>query len=237
MKKLAVLATVLLAFAASPAWAQGGLNLSFSDCGTFGVSMVAVNCATNTGSTLFIHASVFPAAAMTKFASATCTIDIKIGGGSLPPWWQTLSGQCRANSIGMSFDPLNNNTNCPGIWGGNPNVPVVTIQQGAGGPDYVRLNGVAALFAGSEVPLEAGTEQWVCRVTINKANTLTCSGCALPATIVLSEVSLQGPPDPTQRITAPAYNSCIGLKGGLAFCPGVVPVQNRTWGMVKSAYK
>ena len=236
MKKILTLAAALLAFGATASMAQG-LNLSFGDCGTLGTQTVAVNCNSNSGVLILMHASVFPAVPMNTFAAATTVIDVRVGGGVLPPWWQTNTGQCRANSIAMSYDPTNNPGGCPDIWGGNPNLQVTAIQQGVNGPDRVRINGVAAIPAGSEIPLATGTELWVCRVSINKTNTLTCAGCSLPATIVLNEIAMQDPNQPQQRITNPGDNYCVGLSGGAASCPGATPTENRTWGAVKNMYR
>jgi hypothetical protein len=237
MKKILTLAAALLVVAASSAMAQG-LNLSWGNCGTAGTSTVAINCNSNAGALLVANASVFPQVPMNTFAAATCVIDVKVNGGTLPPWWQTNTGQCRANSIGMSFDPNNNVSDCVDIWAGNPNLQVTAIQQGVWGADWVRLNGVAAIPAGSEIPLATGTELWVCRITINKANTLTCAGCSQPAQIVLNEIAMQDPNQPQQRVTNPGDNACIGLSGGQPLCAGgATPAQNRTWGAVKNLYR
>ena len=236
MKKLVTLAAVLLAFGATASMAQG-YNLSFDNCGTAGTSTVAINCASNTGATIIAVASVFPYWAMNTFAAASCIIDVQVAGGVLPPWWQTNTGQCRANAIRMSFDPINNNSNCPDIWAGHANLQVTAIQQGVNGPDRVRINGVAAFPAGSEIPIATGTELWVCRIAINMAGTTTCAGCSQPAQIVLNQISLQDPNQPAKYVSNPANNACIGISGGQPLCAGgATPAQNRTWGAVKGLY-
>lgn len=236
MKKVLTLAAALLVFGASTSMAQG-LNLHWNDCGVGGgATTMAFNCASNAGAPYTLIASVFPQAPMTQFAAATAVIDIGVQGGTLPQWWQTNSGQCRANAIAMSFDPSNNLSSCLDIWGGNPNLQVTAVQQGVNGPDRVRLNGVAAIPAGSEIPLAAGDELWLCRVTIGRAATLTCAGCALGASIVLNEVSIQSPSEPKQVITNQAGNYCVGNTAGIAFCPGATPTLNKTWGALKGLY-
>jgi hypothetical protein len=236
MKKILTLAAALLVVA-SASMAQG-LNLSFGNCGPAGTTTVVVNCNSNAGALLVINASMYPAAPMGTFAAATAIIDCRAGGlGGLPAWWQTRAGQCRANSVGMSFDPNNNVTDCADIWAGNPNLQVTDIQQGLNGPDHVRFIGVAAIPAGSEIAVAPGAELWVCRLTINKANTLTCAGCALPSSLVFNEAYLQDPNEPAQKVTNPADNYCVGLSGGAASCPGATPATNRTWGAVKNLYR
>jgi len=235
MKKVLTLAAAVLVLGASTASAQG-LNLYFGGCSDGGTLTQSLNCGSNTGLALTLHASVFPGSPLTLFAAATAVVDIKAGpeGGPLPLWWQTASGQCRANSISMSFDPANNNTACGDLWGGNPNLQVTAIQQGLHGSNSVRVNGVAALPAGSEIPVAVGTELWVCRITINKTATTTCAGCSQPASIVLNEISMQEPGGAPQRINNVVSNSCASISGGP--CPGATPAANRTWGAVKSLY-
>jgi len=236
MKKILTLAAALLVVA-SASMAQG-LNLSFTDCGPAGLTTVVVNCNSNAGVVIAVNASAYLSAPMAQFAAATAIIDVRAGGvGGLPPWWQTRAGQCRANAVGMSFDPNVNATSCADLWQGNPNLQVTDVQQGLNGPDHVRFIGVAAIPAGSEIAIEPGSELWVCRLTINKANTLTCAGCALPSSMVLNELYLQDPSAPAQKITNPADNYCVGLSGGAASCPGATPATNRTWGAVKNLYR
>jgi len=185
-----------------------------------------------------MNASVFPAVPMATFASASAIIDVSTTGGTLPAWWQTAAGQCRQNQITISFDPSVNATTCPDIWGFGTIVQVSAIQQGVNGPNRVRVNGLAAIPAGSEIPLATGDELWLCMVQIFRANTLACvTGCSSPATIVFNETKLLSPTEPQSVITNPAGNYCIGWNGGVATCPGATPTENRTWGAVKNLYR
>lgn len=235
MKKVLTLAAALLVFGASASFAQG-LNLYWNDCQS-GVTNFVNPCNSNTGTLITMHASVFPPA-MPMFASTTTVVDIAVADATLPAFWLTNAGQCRANAIAISYDPNNNPGTCPDLWQFNQNLQVSAIQQGVNGPNRVRVNGVAAVPAGSELNVPGGSEQWVCRVSINRANTLACAGCATPATIVLNEMYMQQPGGlPAYRITNPADNYCIGWNGGNAQCPGATPTQNATWGAVKNLYR
>jgi len=238
MKKVLTLAALMLTVGASAVLAQG-LNLNFNDCAAGGgAPSVVVNCNSNLAAgTLTLVCSVFPQAPMSHFAAATAVVDISVQAGTLPAWWQTASGQCRANAISMSFDPAGNLTSCADIWGGNPNLQVTAIQQGLHGASSVRVNGVAALPAGGEIALATGSELFLCYVKIGKASTTTCAGCTTPASIVLNESSIQSPDEPKQTITNVADNYCVGISGGTANCPGATPAQNRTWGSVKNLYR
>jgi len=235
MKKVLTLVAAVLVFGASASFAQG-LNLYWNDCQS-GVTNFANTCATASGSTMSMHASVFPPS-MPMFAATTTVVDIAVADATLPAWWLTNAGQCRANAIGISYDPNNNPGTCPDLWQFNQNLQVSQIQQGVNGPNRIRVNGVAAVPAGSELNVVGGSEQWVCRVTITRTNQLTCAGCLTPATIVLNEMYMQQPGGlPAYRITNPADNYCIGYNGGDAQCPGATPTQNATWGAVKNLYR
>jgi hypothetical protein len=115
---------------------------------------------------------------------------------------------------------------------GNPVLQLISIQQSL---HSVRIDGVAALPAGSEIAVGADQELWVCRVNITRANPLNCAGCAAPAGIWLDEIKLQSPNAPSQRITNEWNNNCLGLNGGSWNC--YTPAQNRSWGAVKSLYR
>jgi hypothetical protein len=240
MKKVITLAALLVAFGASSALAQSGVNLGWDDCATgtpAGDKVFA--CNVNTGAAFTLHASVVIPAAMTAFAATNTIIDVHVNDVALPAWWQTDVGQCRANSIGMSFDPNNNSTSCVDLWGGNPNLQVTAIQQGVNGPNRVRVNGVAAIPAGSEIAVPAdNADLWVCRVTINRAASTTCAGCTFGGCIVLNEVSLLQPDIPGMYVTNEATKRWVTWQGGGGTdCPADTPTQNRTWGAVKNMYR
>jgi hypothetical protein len=238
MKKVLTLAVALLAFGASTCLAQG-LDMHWNDCsgGAFTNTTPALNCNSNGGVALTLVCSVTPGTAIGQFAAATAVVDIMVGapGSSLPLWWQTASGQCRANAISMSFDPNNSSGACDNVWGGNPNLQVTAIQQGLHGSNSIRVNGVAALPAGSEIPIGAGAELYLCNVKITKGNTLTCAGCTTPAQVVFNECKMQSPSAPDQVVSNEGGKYCQSVAGGI--CPGGTPAQNKTWGSVKSLYR
>lgn len=242
MKKFSTLAVMLLALAASSAQAQSGLNMAWDECITgAGALDKTFACNTNTGAAFTMHTSVVVPDAMPKFAATSTVIDIHINDPAIPAWWQTLAGQCRANAIGISYDPTNNTTSCADLWQGNPNLQVSTVQQGVNGANRVRVLGTAAVPAGSELNVPAdNAELWVCRVTIARAGTVgACNtGCSLGACIVLNEMFMQQPGLPAYRVTNQATSRFVTWNGGGGTdCPTDTPAINRTWGAVKGLYR
>lgn len=242
MKKIVTLTAALLAFSATLALAAGGLNLHFGGCAADGGATTSTfACGVNTGQEV-LYASVVLPANMPRFLGTTALIDVTVEAPSLPDWWLTASGQCRANSIGMSFDPLTIGTACDGIWGTTSNLAVFQLQQNLHGPNTFRLNGGAAVQAGQEIALVADgtTELNVCRVVITHAKTTgvdACAGCSSGACIVLQECYLQQPAgQPLYRLTTPISN-VVTFNNGTLDCMGATPTQNKTWGAVKGMYR
>jgi hypothetical protein len=243
MKKVVTFTAALLAFGASMAFAAGGLNLHFDGCAADGGASSAVfACNVNTGQEVLFASIVLPAD-MPKFLGSSAIVDVLVEAPSLPDWWRTAAGQCRANAISMSFDAsILVTPNCADIWNSQPNLAVFQVQQFLHGPSSVRLNGGAAVPAGSEIALVADgvTELNVARVVINHTKTTgvgACDGCLAGACIVLQECYLQQPAGmPLYRLSTPISN-VVTLNNGSLNCTGATPTQNRTWGAVKGLYR
>lgn len=250
MKKLLVLAVGLLAMA-STAHAQAGLNLNWNGCvGDGRVTGASFLCNTNTGATFGAFASIVLPTDLTAFAATTAIVDVGFTGATIPAWWQTGTGQCRAGSVSFSADP-NTITNggaggCLDIWGGSAQVLGVFQPQPSvhGLPNELRLNGGAAIPAGTEIAWAAdGTEFVVAKFTINRAKTTgtgSCAGCTTGACLTLNECFVQQPnPLPGYRVTnaASANSNFITFQSGAPACPSATPSQNRTWGAVKNLYR
>ena len=98
MRRTSILALALLALGATPAAPQG-FNLYWDACGpTDGRVQTLFACDANTPpASMFV--SVYPRWSMTQFAAATLKLRFEIKGGTIPPWWQTATGQCRQHAI------------------------------------------------------------------------------------------------------------------------------------------
>ncbi len=245
MKKILTLTAALMVIGASASLASG-LIANWNDCATGGVVKdQAFACDRNLGNVQLYLSAVVPAD-MPMFAATSAIVDVQVSDAVLPDWWLTNSGQCRANAISMSFDPsvLAGGFNCWNIWHDNPNLSVFAIQQGLHGPNTVRLNGGAAIPAGSEYDVPAdGSELIIAKVTINFSKTINtgaCAGCTSGACLVFNEAKMQQPAgvgDYTVTNEDSPGSAYVTWQGGIAECPIPTPAKNRTWGAVKNLYR
>ncbi len=252
MKKLITLVVAVLALSASTAMAQSGLGLYWNDCspasGGSGASSMTWACNANTGAGFALFTSVIVPTAMSKFTATSAIVDVTIESGTLPDWWQTNAGQCRPNAITMSFDPVVLAGSCLDIWQGSILLSVFAAQQGTNvqghAANTVRLNGGAAIPAGSEINVPAdGSELFVSKVNISRTKSTgvgSCAGCDLAACLVLNECFLQQPAgmgDYRVVNEAPGRSRWVTWNGSPTNCPDGTPTQNRTWGAVKNLYR
>ncbi len=247
MKKILTLAATLMVIGASASMASG-LYLNWDDCsaasGGAGVQQKTFACNSNTGAGFALYTSVAVPTTMPKFTATSAIVDVAVDAPTLPDWWLTNAGQCRPNAVTMSFDPVVLALSCPNIWADGILLSVFAAQQGTNGPNKVRLNGGAAIPAGSEITVNAdGTELLVSKVNISRTKstgTGSCAGCNLGACLVLNECFLQQPAGMGDyRVTNAATpgSNFVTWQGGVAQCPLPTPAQNRTWGAVKNLYR
>lgn len=241
------LALLLLVATAAGAFAQSGLNLHWDQCyADGGTTFKGIACDSNTGFDVLI-VSLVPPADMPQLAVVSAILDFYLADGAVPPWWQTMAGQCRPNAIGISFD---SNTfpyteACSSIWQSQVPSQLVAIQPELDGPNHLRLTSFAAVPAGQELALYAdGTELVAARVTIShtkSTGTGACEGCRTGACIWLSEMRLRQPGgvgDHTLTHVAAsqwAYRNAGGGYPRPETCH--TPALNRTWGSIKTLYQ
>ena len=114
----------------------------------------------------------------------------------------------------------------------------------------VRLLSTAALPTGDSRigPIEAGTEVYTFKLTMNNAKTVglgSCGGCEDEACIVLNSIlvtQVPGTPNGNFTITTPGIAHHVLWHGWSTTdpahnCLGYSPVRDRTWGAVKAMYR
>ncbi len=231
---LCALALVAGLLSRSPASASG-INLSWNDCGTYGVGGKSSPCTANSGVNIIVGSFVPPPGINTLVAIAA-TLDVQTSSPVLPNWWQLdRDNGCRPSSLSSQFN-IQTLSSCADFWQG----------QGLGMMDYRRsdrganrglLRLVCAIDENAGRSVDSGTEYYAFQVVINNARSSgsdACSGCMTPTCIILNSIELDqfGGPAP-QILTNPVNRSMVTWQGGE--CQG--GVRNRTFGQIKSIYR
>lgn len=238
--RFALLAMCALSLLLRPPAHAGGINLSWSDCGLAGTMNRSFACNTNVGAHQMV-ASFDPSQSLSGVVNAVGIIDLCTGGVPLPPWWTFINpGSCRPTALSASAAYIGGSFQCADHWSGQGFATIGAYQVGYDGWDSARILVHVWTTQYTPGPVEPGTEYHA--FTVNILNTATvgesaCGGCSVGACIVLNEIQIwtQGG---GEVITATRDRNYLHWQGATVFnCPFVVPVQNRTWGQVKSLYR
>lgn len=242
MKKTLVLAGSMLALTATIASAQG-INLAWTDCGANGTSSNSSTCSSNSGVPYTMIASYLPPAGVNKLAGLSAQVDITSSTPSLPDWWKHGTGQCRTTSgLSISFDFTGGPFACADYFVGQA-AGGFAYDIGYGTANRARLRVQAAIPAGTEGPVDPGTEYYAFKANVQRAKSTgvgSCAGCSEPMCIVLNSIQLFQPleegNDP--EITNPANSNYVTWQSPVvAGCPLSTPTRNSSWGQVKSLYR
>ena len=242
MKQIAIAAAALLAFGSSTAGATG-INLSWSDCGAAGAASQTFDCTTNTGAPFSLIASFIPPAGVDEFLGMSAQIDVTTPTATLPDWWKHGTIECRStNGMSTNFDFQSLPVSCTDFYQGQA-VGGSLYTVGYGAPNRGRLQVQAAVPFDNRGPVDAGTEYAAVRVNIQRTRSSgagSCSGCTVPACIVLNSIQLFQPPDRLNdpEISNPANSNFVTWQAStVANCPQSTAAPGKTWGQVKSLYR
>lgn len=245
------------------------LRLSWDHCAADGkVADRSFACDTNTGSeSLWLSMVIQDGVPRTNVAAISGNVDVRTTSSLLPPWWQTLAGQCRANVVSLVVGAPAAGGACE-PWFGSGGVEPLGVfgqQQGIEGSNSLRWPLGAAVPAGSEVTLAPGTEYLLARIQITHARSVgtgACTGCLVPVCIGFGELDLnyaggtsmeriaggpastvtwQGAYVSNYTPSLPGYDEWgyprYTYSGNLQCATGPVPAGNRTWGTIKTLYR
>lgn len=260
MKKV-LLVGAMLVLSASMASAQGGLLLSWEDCAGSGggtvdkLGITSWNCNTNNNGTAsaprtaFLFAGFTAPPGIVDMSGVRCIIDYQASmGGVLAPWWDynnypaTPAG-CR---VGFMTTDLNAAGSCNHWSGGTTVGGNVVFQSGAGGPDRVRIDVLAAMAGQPPAPvaLVPGDEYGIMMFEVRNDKTIgasACAGCSTPVCMVFNNLLIgQVSPATPQVVNAPG--NVNGLSSYVTWrtaanCPGATPAKKSSWGQIKSLYR
>jgi hypothetical protein len=245
MKKTLLIAGALLALTASMASAQGGINLSWTDCGVAGLAAKTFACTNNSGSDILVVSAVSPAP-MNQLVAAEIVIDLQSNQAVLSDWWSLTTGTgCRPTSLSGLANFATLPGTCLDTWSGAASGGIdYTFQFGA--PNRGRIRGVWAVPGTSPATSDGASEYYIEELILNHAKTVgtgSCAGCGDGACIVLNSIKLSSPSTAHQDYTVsnPLNRAYVTYQAGgvdpSGGCPGATPTRNSTWGSVKSLYR
>lgn len=229
-------------FAGSPVT---GLNLSWDDCGAFGVETRTFACDTNAGQSVIVG-SFLPPAGVDSLIGCEIVIDISSKPSAIPDWWSFRNpSTCRQSSMVTSFDFTAGPLNCTDYWAGRgfeSSTYDIGFETAA---DRARLLAATTLLFGPSDgpgPADQGTEYYAFKITIDHEKTVgtgACAGCEIPVCIVFNQIVLRQPGGGARdvTITSPADRYHVIWQPPRSDCPTVVPARNRTWGSIKAIYR
>ncbi len=209
---------------------NGGINLSWSDCGTAGTENMTFACDANSGSAFAMIASFIPPPNVTEFAGMSAQIDIRSNTATLPDWWRHGSQQCRSTTgLATSFDFTSGPFTCVDYFAGQA-AGGYAYDVGFGSPSRARFRIQAAVPIESAAPVDPETEYYAFKANILRSKTTgsgSCAGCSEPMCLLLNEIQLFQPfqlnYDP--QLTMPINRNYISWQGGIANCVSSTPVQ------------
>jgi len=222
--------------------APPGINLSWSDCGSFGQDARVFTCDTNVGSHTLIGSFSSPVA-LDSLNGNEVVIDIQGAAPTFAPWWQIMNytnGAVGCRGAGspagwVTFDFTAGPFHCHDYWQG----------LAAGGLAMMAINGIQnrqriLIVSGiaAPVPVAPEIEAYSFRLNISNSKTVgagACAGCLEQADIWLQSIKLTLPYNPVE--TRDVMLDMPSTRNYVLWRPGVVAVRNASWGAVKSLYR
>ena len=231
----------MLVLACAPALAHAvGVNLGWNECiGGGGATNRNSACASNIGINV-LYGSVVPPAGMTNVKSVEVVVDLLTQNPGFTSWWAIRGlGLCRSG-LQVSSD-MNGQPGCSDYLRGLAGGGTTTFTKGfAGMNDRARIVTIFVMDSTQALPMDPAREYYAVRYTILNAFTVgssACTGCDLPACLVLNSVKLVQSGDlPSVVLSGPVSSDVATWQGGLPGNCALVPVRNRTWGGLKSLY-
>lgn len=243
MKKSILIAGAMLVFGASMASAQGGINLSWNDCGAAGTGNATFLCNTNTGLNSAV-ASFIPPTTLPEYLGLESQVDIRSQNPTLPEWWKHGSGFCRGtNGLGVSFDFTAGPFSCVDFFAGAAAGGFVyEYPTSPSNGDRARVRIVCAVPFDNRGQIDEGVEYYAYKLNLLRSKTTgtgNCAGCSEPVCIVLDNIKLAQPPEQNNDplVSNPIDRNFVTWQVSDPTCPASTPTVNKTWGQVKSLYR
>lgn len=251
MKRIALTALFLMLLAAlaalaTPASHAAGINLSWDDCGAYGVENKSFACDRNAiPGTASIIGSFVPPTGTTAIIGEEVVLDVNDGWyRTIPDWWQFINvGSCRRTALSASAD-FTAYQSCADYWAGLAlGGATAYLTPYRNDPSQARLLLVFATAMTNAGPVDEHLEYYAFRVTISGAKSVgtdACTGCSREMCIRFTKLTLTQPvgvgdfliwtSDQRPWVTWQGTNLVVG-------CNAVIPTRNTTWGALKALYR
>jgi len=198
MKKTLLMAGALLALTAGIASAQGGINLSWSDCGSAGVQGKTFACSSNTLTGAIMIASAVAGTPMNNLDGEESEIQLQTNAAALSNWWgmqATTPYNCRGTTaISASFDFTGGPFTCLDPWSGGASGGMNYVG-GFGGPNRAQIRTICAIPG--DTPITGTDEYYFYKITLLGAKSTgnnSCAGCTDGACIAFTSLKLTQTP-------------------------------------------
>jgi hypothetical protein len=231
----------VLAMLASPAFAQGGVNLGWGDCALAGASTVSREfiCNNDLGMDDFEVSFSVPDT-VRALLRIDAEIELSIDAAALTPWFHYEPTGCRAGSLNVAAGAGGLPSSCADPW---PGAAQANYDYAASFPENLdrgRLRLSVMLPAGVAIRVNPGIEYAAFRVTIDhrrSSGANRCPSCLDDGCLQMNGMTL------TQAGGLPAIVMTGGTQTSIQWqtavipCPNPTPVRHPTWGAIKSLYR
>ena len=235
--RLALFGTLVLLGFTSPAFAQSGINLSWDDCGGFGLASKSFACDTNAGQDVLFGSAV--SGVDLDIFAVEATITVAFDGPTLSGWWRldtTTIGPagCRKGAFTASSDFTAGPHHCADPWG--PGAIASQAYDLPGYPNQGRMRAIGITPDQSTRHIDGAVEYEYFKIVLTHAKTIgtgSCAGCSGGATLYLMSVRLDQLPEVGDyTFRQPLERAYVTWQGGTP-----VAARKSTWGAVKSLYR
>ncbi len=170
-------------------------------------------------------------------------VDVIVSSSALPTWWNMAPGGCHGSPSGWGAS-LATATSCSDPWLGQGSATVMAwLEQFPGStPQRGRLLVSAASLPGTLARFESGSPLALARIALRSDNSLTCTGCSIPACLVFNSLLIRRLPgslweEATIATPEVAGATWVRWQGGLGADCQALPTRRSTWGAVKALYR
>jgi hypothetical protein len=234
MKKIAILAGVLMVITAGAALAQSGINVAWTDClGGGGTGDKTITCTNSATASNLLFVSFISPNAIPNVGAVDGLVDVQTT-NTIGTWWNPPTTSTRwAGNIGPST--------CPGWFDAAPDPALIF------GPtlfvinsNRIRLSNTIIVAAGEEQPVDAGVTEYLSHVVQLKfsSGTLNNAECVGGAALACVSLNVQAPGVPNTFIQNPSTSQCGTWRGGGGqTCPAATPTKKASWGSIKALYR